>query len=64
MDLLKSASSLGHSRCIEDEPFIRSIINKFQPQIALLTKYLALYNNIMQNSFLEKTKTNKQTYKI
>ena len=47
MDLLKSASSLGHSRCIEDDPFIRSIRNKFQPQIALLTKYLALYNNLI-----------------
>ena len=47
MDLLKSASSLGHSRYIEDEPFIKSIRNKFQPQIALLTKYLALYNNLI-----------------
>ena len=47
MDLHKSAYSLGHSRRIEDEPFIRSIRNKFQPQIALLTKYLALYNNLI-----------------
>ena len=47
MDLLKSASSLGHSRHIKDESFIRSTRNKFQPHIALLTKYLALYNNLI-----------------
>ena len=38
------ASSLGHSRYIKDEPFVRSVRNIFQPHIALF-KYLALYNN-------------------
>ena len=35
----------GHSRCIEDEPFVRSTGNKFQPHIILFTKYFVLYNN-------------------
>ena len=56
--------SLKSFKSIEDKPFVESTRNKFQSHITLFTKYLALYNNIMQNSFLEKTKTNKQTYKI
>ena len=42
MDLLIFASSLGYSRRIDDELFVRNTINKFQPHITLLTKYLAL----------------------
>ena len=45
MNLLVFAFSLGHSKHIEDEPFIRSTGNKFYPQIMLFTKYLDLYNN-------------------
>ena len=56
--------SLKSFKSIEDKPFVESTRNKFQLHITLFTKYLALYNNIMQNSFLEKTKTNKQTYEI
>ena len=56
--------SLKSFKSIEDKPFVESTRNKFQLHITLFTKYLALYNNIMQNSFLGKTKTNKQTYEI
>ena len=37
MNLLIFASSLSHLRCIEDEPFIWSTKNKFQPHITLFT---------------------------
>ena len=39
------AFSLHHSKCIKNEPFVKSTRNKFQPYITLFTKYLALYNN-------------------
>ena len=45
MNLLIFAFILGHSRCIGDEPCVRSIENKFQPYITLFAKYLGLYNN-------------------
>ena len=45
MDLLKSVSSLSHSRYIEDELNISSTRNKLQQHITLFTKYLVLYNN-------------------
>ena len=38
MDLLKSASSLSYSRCIDDELFVRSTRNEFQSRITLFTK--------------------------
>ena len=56
--------SLKSFKSIEEKPFVESTRNKFQLHITLFTKYLALYNNLMQNSLLEKAKTNKQTYKI
>ena len=37
MDLFIPTSSLGYSRRIENELFVRSTKNKFQPQITLLT---------------------------
>ena len=43
MNLLVSTFSLGYSRHIEDEQFIKSARNKFKPQIILFTKYLVLY---------------------
>ena len=39
MNLLIFAFYLSHSRCVEDEPFIRNTINKFQSHITLFTKY-------------------------
>ena len=45
MNLLIFASSLGHSKYIEDESFVRSTKNKFQQHITLFTIYLTLYNN-------------------
>ena len=45
MNLLISTSPLGHLRRIEDELFIKSIRNKFQPYIIFFTKYLVLYSN-------------------
>ena len=39
IDLLISTSFLGNSRYIEDESFVRSTRNKFQPYIILFTKY-------------------------
>ena len=39
------AVSLHHSKCIKNEPFVKSTRSKFQPYITLFTKYLALYNN-------------------
>ena len=38
-------SSLGLSKCIDDELFVRSTRNKFQPHTILFTKYLTFYNN-------------------
>ena len=37
MDLFIPASSLGYSRRIENELFVRSTKNKFQPHITLFT---------------------------
>ena len=45
MDLLIFTSSLDYLSRIEDEPFLRSTRNKFQPRVTLFTKYIALYNN-------------------
>ena len=42
MNLFISTSYLGYIRCMEDEPFVRTTKNKFQPHIILFTKYLAL----------------------
>ena len=42
MDLFISTSYLGYIRCMEDELFVRTTKNKFQPHIILFTKYLAL----------------------
>ena len=36
IDLFISASSLGYSRWLENELFVRSTRNKFQPHIMLL----------------------------
>ena len=42
MDLFIPASSLGYSRRIENELFVRSTKNKFQPLITLFTQ-ISLY---------------------
>ena len=43
MNLLIFTFYLGYLKHIDDEPFVRSTRNKFQLQITLFTKYLALY---------------------
>ena len=45
MDLFIYDSSLCHSRHIDDEAYVKSTRNKFQPHITLFTKYIKLYNN-------------------
>ena len=45
MDLLISASFLGHSKRIEEESFVRNTINKLQLHVTSFIKYLFLYNN-------------------
>lgn len=46
MNLFIFAFPLGHSRqTIEDEPFVKSFRNKFQPYTTLFTIYLTLYYN-------------------
>ena len=44
MDLFIYASSLSHSRHIENKTFVRTSRNKFQPHIILSTKYHVLFN--------------------
>ena len=61
MDLFISISSLGYLRWIEDEPFVRSTKNKFQPHIILFTKYLAL---LIIECKIHHGSLKKKTYKI
>ena len=59
------AFSLHHSKCIKNEPFVKSTRNKFQPYITLFTKYL-VYITIECNKYyvsMKKEKKNLQNLK-
>ena len=61
MDLFIYTSYLGYIRCMEDELFVRTTKNKFQPHIILFTKYLAL---LIIECKIHHGSLKKKTYKI